>query len=532
MTDPVIRESRPDEYDDVARLLLRAYTSSYANTAEYLDSLRHVAEVVPRQQIWVALDAGRLVGAVLIPAPGVEPAPITGEDGVLHPAPADELEFNKLAVDPDARHGGVAKALVAKAVDIARERGIARIGIHSGPQMTAAHELYERLGFRRRPERETLVVDGGQRLRVYTYDIPGGEVPDLPNPADVNTRPRGEVGESIFRREQTDDGSFKRQPNRFTARFSTGELPVEAGRYRLVISAECGWSRRQIIVRRLLGLQDAISIAYVSGRGADGGWVFADQPGGKDAVLGIAGLNEAYHTADPDYDGRGTVPSLVDTQTGKVVTNDYHVLSLELETAWKPFHGEDAPELYPEDLRPRIDLLNQQLFDDVNNGPYKVLFATRPEAAEAARQVFEARLRDLDHRLTSRRFLFGERLTDSDIRLFSTLASFDQTYVTGYPEQLRDRALRVHELPHLWAYMRDLFQTPGFVDERDTEALGITPRADGSYLGGFGEPVLAADDPGRLASWQQPAGREQLTGSAVTAGPGGAGTDTLWTFAS
>ncbi len=353
----------------------------------------------------------------------------------------------------------------------------------------------------------------------------------LPESASVNTRPRGEVGDSIFRKEQTDDGAFKRQPNHFTARFTSGELPVEAGRYRLVISAECGWSRRQIIVRRLLGLENAISIAYVSGRGDDGGWVFADQPGGKDAVLGLKGLNEAYHAGDPSYTGRGTVPALVDTKTGKVVMNDYHVMSLELETAWSQFHKAGAPDLYPEALRGQIDVLNQQLFDDVNNGPYKVLFATTEDAARAALGVYEARLRDYDHRLATRRYLFGDQLTDSDVRLFCTLASFDQTYVTGFPIDLRDKALRVHDLPNLWAYMRDLFTTPGFVDERDTEALGITPRPDGSYLGGFGDPVLASDDHDRLARWQAPAGREGLHGSSETSGPGGAGSWTLWNFA-
>ncbi len=353
----------------------------------------------------------------------------------------------------------------------------------------------------------------------------------LPESASVNTRPRGAVGDSIFRKEQTEDGAFKRQPNHFTARFTSGELPVEAGRYRLVISAECGWSRRQIIVRRLLGLQNAISIAYVSGRGEDGGWVFADQPGGTDAVLGVPALNDAYHAGDPSYQGRGTVPALVDTHTGKVVMNDYHVMSLELETAWAQFHADGAPDLYPTQLRKQIDVLNQQLFDDVNNGPYKVLFASTPAAAQTAFAVWEARIRDYDHRLATRRYLFGEHLTDSDVRLFCTLASFDQTYVTGFSPELRDKALRIHELPNLWAYMRDLFATPGFIDARDTESLGITARPDGSYLGGFGEPVLASDDPDRLARWQQPSGREGLAGSAETSGPGGAGTYTLWDFA-
>ncbi|SER95148.1 putative glutathione S-transferase [Propionibacterium cyclohexanicum] len=174
MTDLVVREAQAGEYDEVADLLVRAYTSSYENSEEYLDSLRHVGEVVPRQQIWVALDDGRLVGAVLTPAPGLAPEPWTDENGTVYRPPTDELEFNKLAVEPAARGRGVAKALVDKAVQIARERGISRIGIHSGPQMTTAHAMYEHLGFRRHRERETVVVDGGQRLRFYIYDIPGG----------------------------------------------------------------------------------------------------------------------------------------------------------------------------------------------------------------------------------------------------------------------------------------------------------------------------------------------------------------------
>lgn len=174
MTEFVIREARPEEYPQVAELLVRAYTSSYENSEEYLDDLYHIDAWTPEHQIWVALDQCRLVGAMLTPAPGVVPSPMVGEDGVVYQAPEGELEFNKLAVDPSRRGRGVAKALVAKSVELARERGIGRIGIHSGPQMTDAHALYEHLGFVRRPERETLIVDGGLRLRVYTYDIPEG----------------------------------------------------------------------------------------------------------------------------------------------------------------------------------------------------------------------------------------------------------------------------------------------------------------------------------------------------------------------
>ena len=100
----------------------------------------------------------------------------------------------------------------------------------------------------------------------------------LPESASVNTRPRGEVGDSIFRKEQTDDGAFKRQPNHFTARFTSGELPVEAGRYRLVISDEGGWSRRTIIVARTFGARNEIPLCCVSGQCDDDGWPFADPP--------------------------------------------------------------------------------------------------------------------------------------------------------------------------------------------------------------------------------------------------------------
>lgn len=330
--------------------------------------------------------------------------------------------------------------------------------------------------------------------------------------------------------EQSHDGAFVRQSNVFTQRFGSesGQAPVETGRYRLIVSTGCGWSRRQLIVRRLLGLEQAISVGYVQTRGEDG-WEFDAQPGGVDAVFQVPRLNELYRRTRPGYDRRGTVPALVEVSTGHVISNDYHTLSIDLETAWAPLHRKGAPDLYPQALRPQIDLLNQQLFDDVNNGPYKVLFATSTGAAAAAKAVFEARLADLDFRLQSRRYLFGEQLTDSDVRLFVTLASFDTNYWPRFPVEIGP-ARRVVDFPHLWAYARDLFQTPGFVDEREKVSLGLLPGESGKYRRGFDIELAIDEDP--LAPWLQPHGREGLHGAALSSGPGAAGTVSLWHWGS
>lgn len=170
--DVVVRPAQPAEFPAVADLLVRAYTSSFHNSEHYIERLRGIASWVPDYQIWVAVEGQRILGAVLTPSPGFVAAPEVGEDGLVQPVRDDELEFHMIGVDPEARGRGIAALLVNKTIDVARERGIRRIGIHSGPQMTGAHAMYQKLGFVRRPERETLVVDGGQRLLAFTYDIP------------------------------------------------------------------------------------------------------------------------------------------------------------------------------------------------------------------------------------------------------------------------------------------------------------------------------------------------------------------------
>jgi putative glutathione S-transferase len=333
--------------------------------------------------------------------------------------------------------------------------------------------------------------------------------------------------------EQTDDGGFRRQRNHFPARFGAGpgRVPVEAGRYTLLGSPGCGWARRQMIVLRLLGIPtDVLGVELLLNRD-EHGWVIDRVPGGVVDTLGVTRLNDIYRRTDPAFKGRGTSPSVVDLRTGTVVSNNYHTLSLDWETVWKPFHAPGAPDLYPEALRQEIDLLNQQIFDDINNGAYKVNFATRPGAARAARDVFYARLADYEFRLTSRRYLFGDQVTDSDVRLFQTLASFDRGYRRGFIEALGAPQPKISDFPNLWAYARDLL-SQGFADDRELAYLGLLPGPDGQYLrgpdgGGDGDLPAPAE---HLALWREPHGRGALAGSPYYTGPGGGGSFELWEF--
>ncbi|MDR1263978.1 MAG: glutathione S-transferase, partial [Propionibacteriaceae bacterium] len=233
------------------------------------------------------------------------------------------------------------------------------------------------------------------------------------------SRPQPGAGFPETSVEQTSDGAFRRQRNWFSGRFGPepGQFPVEPGRYVVLGSIGCGWARRQRIILRLLGLDTAVRFVQLTGRDEQG-WLISPQGDDLLARFGTHRLNDFYKATDPSYQGRGTSPTVLDLTTGKVVSNNYHLLPQDWETVWAPHHQPDAPDLYPVGLRQEIDLLNQQLFDDVNNGTYKVLFATNPAAARVAHTVLAARLADLDFRLTSRRYLFGPALTDSDIRLF------------------------------------------------------------------------------------------------------------------
>ncbi len=302
-------------------------------------------------------------------------------------------------------------------------------------------------------------------------------------------------------------GEFVRDQRYITTRITADGrdgFPVEPGRYRLVVSRACPWANRAVIVRRLLGLEEVLSMGIAGPVHDARSWTFGLDPGGRDPVLGIERLQEAYLARFPGYDRGITVPAIVDVSTGQVVTNDYAQITLDLSTEWRAFHRTGAPDLYPEDRRSEIDEVAQLVFLDVNNGVYRCGFTGTQEAYERAYYRLFGRLDWLAARLEQRRYLVGNTITEADVRLFTTLARFDAVYHGHF----KCNRHKLTEMPALWAYARDLFQTPGFGDtidfdhikrhyyqvHRDINPAGIVP---------------AGPD---LSGWLSPHGRETLGG--------------------
>jgi glutathionyl-hydroquinone reductase len=329
-------------------------------------------------------------------------------------------------------------------------------------------------------------------------------------------------------------GEFSRDmeyiPTRITADGRDG-YPVEPGRYRLIVARACPWANRAIIVRRLLGLEEALSMGICGPVHDERSWTFDLDPGGRDPVLGIERLQEAYFARDPGYPRGITVPAIVDIPTGQVVTNDFPTLTLDLSTQWRPYHRPGAPDLYPEKRRDEIDQVAQLVFTDVNNGVYQCGFASSQEAYDRSYRRLFARLDWLTDRLAGQRYLVGDTITEADVRLFTTLARFDPVYHGHF----KCNRQKLSELPVLWAYARDLFQTPGFGDTTDFDHIkqhyyrvhrtinpsGIVP--DGPDLSGWLTPHGRADLGGRpfgdgTPPGPPPPGEQVPAGHGATAG--------------
>jgi len=266
------------------------------------------------------------------------------------------------------------------------------------------------------------------------------------------------------------NGAFVRQENAFrnriTADGSSG-YKAEPGRYHLYVSLACPWAHRAMIVRKLLKLEDVITMSVVNPIRDERGWAFGDGPGfSEDPIRGFEFLSEAYLATDPDYQGRWTVPAVWDRATEAIVTNDYPVITTQLETEFVDF-AEPGVDLYPEALRPEIDRLGEELFENVNNGVYKAGFATTQRAYEEAFDALFKTLDDLERRLSTRRYLVGHQLTEADIKLFPTLVRFDAVYFGHFKCNLR----RLVDYPNLWGYTRDLYNRPGFGDTVDFDHI-------------------------------------------------------------
>jgi putative glutathione S-transferase len=268
----------------------------------------------------------------------------------------------------------------------------------------------------------------------------------------------------------TEEGRYERQPFRFTDRITADGRdgrPAGPDRYRLVVSRACPWASRALVTRRLMGLEDAIGLAVADPIQDDRSWRFTLDPGGVDPVLGIGFLADAYYKADPDYDGGISVPAIVDLGTGAVVTNDVFQVTLDLATEWWAYARSGAPDLYPEPLRAEIDEVNARTYADLNAAVYEAGFAaTQPAYEDAYHRVFTC-LDWLAERLRDRRYLVGDTITEADIRVFTTLIRFDAVY-HGHFKCNRDK---ITEMPVLWAYLRDLYQTPGFGDTVDFDHI-------------------------------------------------------------
>ncbi|MFG2357131.1 glutathione S-transferase family protein [Streptomyces sp. NPDC048521] len=280
--------------------------------------------------------------------------------------------------------------------------------------------------------------------------------------------------------------------------------PVAPGRYRLVVSRACPWASRAVISRRLLGLEDALPMGVADPIQDDRSWRFTLDPDGRDPVLGIRFLSEAYDRRETDYPGGVSVPALVDVPSGRLVTNDYQRLTLDLATEWTALHRASAPDLYPAGRREEIDQVMAEVYEDVNNGVYRAGFATRQKQYEEACRAVFRRLELLAERLAGQRYLVGDTLTEADIRLFTTLVRFDAVYHGHF----KCNRWKLAENPVLWAYARDLFQTPGFGDTVDFDHIKRHYYQVHSGINPTGIVPLGPD----LAGWLSPHHRAELGG--------------------
>lgn len=268
-----------------------------------------------------------------------------------------------------------------------------------------------------------------------------------------STGGRFERQKSVFRNWITADGS--------PGPSGEGGFKAAPGRYHLYVSLACPWAHRTLVFRKLKGLEDAISVDVVHYHMGDEGWVFDAGAEGAtpDTVLGKERLYEVYLEADANYTGRVTVPALWDKERGTIVSNESAEIIRMFNSA---FDGAGAVEgdYYPEALRADIDSVNERVYDAINNGVYKAGFATKQDAYEDAFTALFAALGEMEGRLGEHRYLVGNRLTEADWRLFTTLVRFDPVYVGHFKCNLR----RIADYPNLSNYLRDLYQVPGVAE--------------------------------------------------------------------
>jgi len=254
------------------------------------------------------------------------------------------------------------------------------------------------------------------------------------------------------------DGKFHRTQSRFRCAIGDECFPVETERYHLYVSLACPWAHRTLILRTLKGLEDIMPVTTVHPHMLENGWQF-DEP---EPLYGFRYLYELYAKSTPNYSGRVTVPVLWDKKSETIVCNESAEIIRMFNSAFDGLTGNTA-DYYPEALRPEIDAINAFVYESINNGVYRCGFATEQAAYEEAYDALFAALDDLEIRLSRQRYLVGNRITEADWRLFTTLIRFDTVYFGHF----KCNRKRIADMPNLWGYLRDLYQQPGIAETVD-----------------------------------------------------------------
>jgi putative glutathione S-transferase len=263
------------------------------------------------------------------------------------------------------------------------------------------------------------------------------------------------------RNEQDRNGKFKETPTTFRDRITAdgaSGFKADAGRYHLYVSLACPWAHRTLIMRELKGLNDAISVSIVDPIMSDKGWMFSEAPGAiPDSVNHAQYLQEIYVKADPQYTGRVTVPVLWDKQTQTIINNESREIIRMFDVEFAELATQKI-DLYPRDLRQKIDETINAIYTPINIGVYRSGFTTSQAAyEEAVTELFES-LDQWETTLSNQRYLCGNQLTEADICMFPTLYRFDSVYYGHFKCNLR----RILDYPNLWNYLKDLYQRPEF----------------------------------------------------------------------
>ncbi len=262
-------------------------------------------------------------------------------------------------------------------------------------------------------------------------------------------------------------GAFKRSAAQFRNWITSDGQPgpsgkggfnTESGRYHLYVSYACPWAHRTLIFRELKDLSDHVSVSIVHPEMMENGWSFKTGFQGTtgDTLNGLDYAHQIYTRADPQYSGRVTVPVLWDKHLETIVSNESSEIIRMFNSAFDGITG-NTDDYWPEAMRDEIEEVNARVYSDINNGVYKCGFASTQEAYDAAVHPLFETLEWLEQRLSSKRYLMGDRITEADWRLFTTLIRFDPVYHLHF----KCNRNRLIDFPNLWAFTRELYQWPG-----------------------------------------------------------------------